>query len=828
MASAKDVGRLALRCNVGDAVSAGGIAYGRHASGGMGRCVRRPTLIRVALLIVVVATATAALTPGVGGQAPLTPPVPESRPHTVYWGKVPGEDRGPEADLMDPPRTAVDDLYWLRDDTQSEPTVLAHLAAENAYTNASTWAQRSLRKKVFNELRGRIRSDDASVPLKRGGFVYYSRVVESKEHKLHCRRSIVGLLPDGTAIGGAAAPADGRFQWDDAELGSEEVYLDENELAAGTDYFRSQAPVMSSDHAYAAYTVDFVGKEMYELRVRHVASGREWGGDTVKGIRPVVQWGLDNRTIFYVTITDVGNRSHKVVRRTLAPRDEATWVVPAAAVDEVLLDEGNVKYHATFVVSRTGRMLFMSSYSWDGETEYSMVDLRADAAARAAGRTPPPPVLVEPRRPGHHSTVAHLGGDTLLVVTNTGGAANNKLVTTTIDAPASANWVDVFPYNASVTVVDASVFSQFVLLHLRIGGYPRFATVAIVDGGPGGRRLDISTYTVLNWAETVSAVSGVYGEYDSRTMMTWYETPTLPSQLWAIDGLAGNRTLVRETVIPNYDPSLYRSERWEAKSDDGTMVPMSAVYRVDRQPPAGVPTAVHMEGYGGFNIAEEPWFNPYVVPLLDRGVVRVTAHVRGGGEFGPTWWEAGKLGTKNNSFTDFIACGRHLTNTGVTSAANMTISGGSAGGTLMGGVFNRAPDLAAAILLHVPLLDPLTTLADSTASLSATLWGEWGNPNTARGYEWIRGYSPMQNIGRGVRPPAMLITAGWTDNRVGYWEGAQFAARVRAAAPDAASAGRVLYTVDSEGHRAGQGRFGNLAKTAQRIAWLLWQHGIRA
>jgi len=494
MASAKNEGALSLRCNVGDTTTAGGIVYDRHASGHQGRCARRLTLIRVALLIVAVAIATAALTPGAAGQVPLTPPVPESRPHTIYWGKVPGEDRGPEADLIDPPRTAVDDLYWLRDDTQSEPTVLAHLAAENAYTNASTWAQRSLREKVFNELRGRILNDDVSVPLKRGGFVYYSRVAEGKERKLHCRRPIVGLLPDGTAVGGAAAAADGSFQWDDGNLGSEEVYLDENELAAGSDYFRSAAPVMSPDHAFAAYTVDTVGKEKWELRVRHVASGREWDDGTVKGIRPRVQWGLDNRTIFYMVVTDVGNRSYKVVRRTLAPRDGATWAAPAASVDEVLLTEGNVKYHAIFDVSRTGRMLFLSSYSWDGEIEYSVVDLRADAAARAAGRTPPAPVLVEPRRPGHHWTMTHLGGDTLLMITNMGGAVNNKLVTTTIDAPASAYWVDVFPYNASVTVEGATIFSQFVLLHLRIGGYARLATVAIVDGGPGGRRLDSSTY----------------------------------------------------------------------------------------------------------------------------------------------------------------------------------------------------------------------------------------------------------------------------------------------------------------------------------------------
>jgi len=337
---------------------------------------------------------------------------------------------------------------------------------------------------------------------------------------------------------------------------------------------------------------------------------------------------------------------------------------------------------------------------------------------------------------------------------------------------------------------------------------------------------------VLNWAETVSAVGGAgnwrdYGEYGSRTMIARYETPTLPPQVWAIDGLDGNRTLMRETVIPNYDPSLYRSKRWEAKSDDGTMVPMSAVYRVDRQPPAGTPTAVHMKGYGGYNIALDPWFSPKNVPLLDRGVVHVTAHIRGGAEFGPTWWEAGKLGTKNNSFTDFIACGRHLSNTGVTSAANLTISGVSAGGTLMGGVFNRAPDLTAGILAGVPLVDPLTTLADPTAGLSTTLWGEWGNPNTARGYEWIRWYSPMQNIVRGVRPPPMLITGGRTDNRVGYWEGAQFAARLRAAAPDAASAGRVLYSIDSQGHQSGQGRFADLRETAFHVAWLLWQHGIR-
>lgn len=779
--------------------------------------LRRLPLGVAAVLLVATVFSAGVRAQGAAGQAVLSPPIPTRRPHTLYYGKVPGENRGPEGDLMDPPLTAVDDLHWLRDESLSDPDVLAHLEAENAYTNASTWAQRHLRETLASEFRN-ASADDEELRKKIGGFVHYERREEGKRFSLRCRKPIRGLYPNGTSIEGNAA-ADWRFQWEDTELGEEEVYLDENEVAANASYFRIYVAV-SHDHAFVVYMVDRTGAESYEMRVRHIASGIEREGDTVKGIRSYVRWGLDNRTLFFVTIT-TAFRSHKVVRRTLAPFNERTTNdTAAAAVDEVLYTESNIEYHAGFWLSRSMRVLFFGSSSWGGDNEFSMVDLVADAKARAAGRSPPAPVVVEPRRPGHHHDLEHLGGNTLLVRTNMGGATNGKLMTTTLDKPGSAHWVDVMPYDANVAIRGVTVCKRYVLLHLRMGGFTRLATVSIVDGSAGGRRLDVSTYNVLAWDETISHVSG-YGDYDSRTFEASFQSMLTPRQTWAVDGLAGNRTMIRQRIVRGYNRSLYRSERWEAMASDGTIIPMSVVYRADRRPPAGTPGAVHLYGYGGFDISVNPWFSASRLSLLDRGVVWVNAHIRGGGAFGRIWSAAGQNEGKNNSITDFITCGRHLAATGITTASNLTISGHSGGGTLVGATYNFAPDMVAGILTMVPLLDPLSALADPTAPLSSTLWGEWGNPNTASGYEWIRGYSPMQNIVDGRAPPAMLIGGGRADVRVGYWEGAQFAARVRAAAPDAASARRVLYISNEKGHSGGG------ASHSFRLAWLLWQHGFR-
>lgn len=522
-----------------------------------------------------------------------TPPVPVRLPHKLMFGKVDGENRGESP--MDPPRTTVDDLYWLRDDARTDKEVIAHLKAENAYTNYVTRDQRGLRKRIYNEMLSHVQQTDSTAPAKVGGYLYYSRTVEGRPYEYYCRRRIVGLDVDGT-VAGVAVPDDGRVTWGDDQLGDEEVYLDTNSLAKGAKHFDVRSAQPSPDHAYVAYTVDVTGGETYELRVRHVGTGVERAVDTVKETSGSFAWGLDRGTIFYGSL-DEAHRQHKVWRRTFAPRDAAAAAASTAseAVDECLWTEDDEVFSAFLSKSLSDRFLFFGSGSSE-TSEVHFLDLKADAAARAAGAPPPASVLVEPRRKGTLYDVTHAGGDSLLVVTNAGGATNFKLQATTVGSPGAASWVDVLPYDSAVKVDSVECFERFAVLLLRTAGFTRLCVMDMAEGDGGSIRiLDVAGRKVLDFDEEAYVVSSAYGaEFRSRTFHFGYSSMTTPQQTWAYDGTTHERTLLKEKPVPAYQRDLYRTERWEATAEDGTTIPMSAVYRADLRTAEGVPQAVHL------------------------------------------------------------------------------------------------------------------------------------------------------------------------------------------------------------------------------------------
>lgn len=522
-----------------------------------------------------------------------TPPVPVRLPHKLMFGKVDGENRGESP--MDPPRTTVDDLYWLRDDARTDKEVIAHLKAENAYTNYVTRDQRGLRKRIYNEMLSHVQQTDSTAPAKVGGYLYYSRTVEGRPYEYYCRRRIVGLDVDGT-VAGVAVPDDGRVTWGDDQLGDEEVYLDTNSLAKGAKHFDVRSAQPSPDHAYVAYTVDVTGGETYELRVRHVGTGVERAVDTVKETSGSFAWGLDRGTIFYGSL-DEAHRQHKVWRRTFAPRDAAAAAASTAseAVDECLWTEDDEVFSAFLSKSLSDRFLFFGSGSSE-TSEVHFLDLKADAAARAAGAPPPASVLVEPRRKGTLYDVTHAGGESLLVVTNAGGATNFKLQATTVGSPGAASWVDVLPYDSAVKVDSVECFERFAVLLLRTAGFTRLCVMDMAEGDGGSIRiLDVAGRKVLDFDEEAYVVSSAYGaEFRSRTFHFGYSSMTTPQQTWAYDGTTHERTLLKEKPVPAYQRDLYRTERWEATAEDGTTIPMSAVYRADLRTAEGVPQAVHL------------------------------------------------------------------------------------------------------------------------------------------------------------------------------------------------------------------------------------------
>lgn len=553
-----------------------------------------PSRLMVGLGVALASSAAAAIARRVvHGPMRSTPPVPVRLPHKLMFGKVDGENRGESP--MDPPRTTVDDLYWLRDDARTDKEVIAHLKAENAYTNYVTRDQRGLRKRIYNEMLSHVQQTDSTAPAKVGGYLYYSRTVEGRPYEYYCRRRIVGLDVDGT-VAGVAVPDDGRVTWGDDQLGDEEVYLDTNSLAKGAKHFDVRSAQPSPDHAYVAYTVDVTGGETYELRVRHVGTGVERAVDTVKETSGSFAWGLDRGTIFYGSL-DEAHRQHKVWRRTFAPRDAAAAAASTAseAVDECLWTEDDEVFSAFLSKSLSDRFLFFGSGSSE-TSEVHFLDLKADAAARAAGAPPPASVLVEPRRKGTLYDVTHAGGESLLVVTNAGGATNFKLQATTVGSPGAASWVDVLPYDSAVKVDSVECFERFAVLLLRTAGFTRLCVMDMAEGDGGSIRiLDVAGRKVLDFDEEAYVVSSAYGaEFRSRTFHFGYSSMTTPQQTWAYDGTTHERTLLKEKPVPAYQRDLYRTERWEATAEDGTTIPMSAVYRADLRTAEGVPQAVHL------------------------------------------------------------------------------------------------------------------------------------------------------------------------------------------------------------------------------------------
>jgi len=797
---------------------------------------RRLAAAAVATLLVTAAAALAAACPDVGEAEP-TPPLAARINKTVYFGAMPFSSTAPSRQspfhddsedhskaLMDPPRTAIDDLHWLRDDTRSDASVLAHLADENAYANASTWGLRGLREALYDEMLGRIKETDRTASLVSGGFVYYARTEAGKGYTLYCRQRILVLAADGSVAAGSPPPDNGRVRWDDDELGPEEIYLDVNELAAAANssYYAVSVVATSLDQEYVAYAADTVGAESYELRFRHIATGVERASDTVAAMRGAFAWGADATTVYYTT-QDATNRPDKVWRRTFAPRpggDPAAG--DGAANDTLLWEDTDPGFWVTLSRTRSDRLLMFGSATSE-TAEWYVLDVAADAAAVAAGVPPPTPTLIEARGASLYA-VEHLGGDTLVITTNAGGAENFKVVTAPLASPAAAAWVDVLPYNASVTVDRVTPFATFAVLSLRVGGYTRLVTLDAVDcGGGGSFFLNTSTAVVLPFAEAAITLNDVRGPYGSRAFTFNYASATTPTQTWGLHTGTGERSLLYEQTVPGYNASDYTSERWTATACDGTEVPMSAVYRTDTRV-AGVPQAVHLHAYGSYGIALNPEFSSSRLALLDRGVIHVTAHVRGGGELGRTWYTAAKFANKTRTFTDFLDCAQSLVDARVTTPAQLSIEGSSAGGLLVGAALTMAPGLFTAALARVAFVDVLVTMADPSIPLTVIEWREWGNPNTPQGYADIAAYSPMENIRAGAAYPAVYLFAGLYDQRVGYWEPTKFAARLRAAS---SSGSPVLLEVQMDtGHGGASARYDGFWEAAAEAAWLLSRHGI--
>jgi oligopeptidase B len=696
----------------------------------------------------------------------LAPPRPPTAPRRPTVLRHHGDER-------------VDDWYWLRN--RDDPEVRAYLEAENAYTEAALRHLAPLRERIFEEIRSRVRETDASAPVRKGPYEYFSRTREGLQYAVHCRR------PAGTP--GLPDP--------DAEPGHDDhetVLLDENGLAGDSGYFALGALAPSPDQSLVAYSTDFTGGERYTLRIRDAARGTDLP-DAVPDTYYGIAWANDGETVFY-TRPDDAMRPWQIWRHRLG----------TPVTDDVLVfQEDDERFYVSVERTRSEQYLVVTSAS-KLTTEVWFVDADHPDAALT---------VVEPRRDGveyhveHHRSAEH--GDRFFVLTND-GAENFRLAVTPVASPGREHWTEVVPHRDDVRLDDVDAFTGHLVLSERADALEQ---VRVLDLGNG------DDHVVAMPDEVYSVGLGANLEFDTDVVRLEYTSLVAPPSSFDYDLVARTMTLVREQPVAGYDRSRLESRREWATAADGTRIPISIVHRRDLPRDGSAPLLLY--GYGAYEISVDPTFSVSRLSLLDRGVVFAIAHVRGGGECGRRWYDDGKILHKRNSFTDFVACAEYLVAEGYTSADRLAARGGSAGGLLMGAVANLAPSDFRAIVAEVPFVDCLTTILDPSLPLTVTEWEEWGNPvDDPAVYEYMKSYSPYDNV-RATDYPAMLVTAGIHDPRVQYWEPAKWVARLRATRTDDRLL--VLRTEMESGHSGPSGRYDAWRDEAFVIAFVLDQLG---
>jgi len=720
-----------------------------------------------------------ATTPGPDTTAePAPAPVAERRPTVI---EAQGDAR-------------VDDWAWLRD--RDDPAVLALLRAENAHTAAAGAHLADLRERLFEEIKARIVETDLSVPVRKGPWWYYGRTFEGRSYAVHCRLPVEAegrdpSTPPGTedaSVRGddAAAVARELPAWPD-----EQVMLDENVLAEGHPYLALGSLAVSPGHCFLAYATDTTGDERFTLRIRDLDTGED-GPEAIEGTSYGAVWSEDDTTVFY-TRPDDANRPYQVWRH----------VVGTPAADDVLvLEEPDERFHMGIGRTKDGAFVVVALHS-QVTTEIHVVDAR---------RPEQPPRVVEPRRQGIEYSLEHHTG-TFLILTND-EAENFRLMAAPAEDPGRARWCELVAHRPDVRLDGVDAFARHVVLFERVDGEAR---VRVVPVGPGAFEGPLEAGTLVECPESPSTSwAGANPEFDSATLRYEYTSLVTPRSVFDVDMDTLVPTLRRRQPVIGYDAGAYATERVWAMAEDGTRVPLSVVARRDVVRDGSAPCLLY--GYGAYEISVDPVFSSLRLSLLDRGVVFAIAHVRGGGELGRRWYEDGKLERKPHTFGDFVACARHLVDTGWTSPDRLVGRGGSAGGLLMGAVANAAPELFRAVVAEVPFVDCLTTMLDDSLPLTVIEWEEWGNPGAdPEIYRAIKSYSPYDNV-RARRYPAMFVTAGLEDPRVGYWEPAKWVQKLRAADP----ANDIRLKIELEaGHGGPSGRYEAWRDEAEVFAFVL-------
>ena len=683
----------------------------------------------------------------------------------------------PAADLPSPPDAARkpyvvksphgaergDEYYWLRDDSRKNPEMLAYLNAENAYVDAFMAPHKAVENRLYDEIVGRIKQDDSSVPYRERGYWYYTRFETGQDYPIHARRE-----------GSMEAP--------------EQVLLDVNEMAAGKDYFSVGEWVVSQDNRLLAWAEDAIGRRQYTIRVKDLVTG-EVHADRIGGAAANLVWADDNKTLFYV---------EKDPETLLTVRVRKHVLGTPAAADELVYEEADDSFYMGINRTRDDRFICI------GVESTVSSELRCASAADPREFT-----VLAPRERDVEYSADHHGGR--WVIRTNDGAPNFKLMTAADGSTSRADWQQWIAHSDEVFLEDFELFDGFTAIAERSEGLER---LRLLHGAPGAA--DAREEYVRADEPAYSMGLDVNAEPETEWLRYSYTSMTTPATTYEVNTRTGERKLLKRTPVLGYDPAQYVTERLWATARDGTRIPVSLVYRKGFAKDGRAPLLQY--AYGSYGSSTDPGFNLPVVSLLDRGMVYAIAHIRGGQEMGRQWYDDGKLYNKINTFTDFIDVTDFLVAQGYAASDRVAAYGGSAGGLLMGAISNMAPEKYAVILSQVPFVDVVTTMLDASIPLTTNEYDEWGNPEQAKYYEYMLSYSPYDNL-KAQAYPAMFVGTGLWDSQVQYWEPAKYVARLRDL--NAGDAPVLFRTNMDAGHGGKSGRFRRYRELAEMYAFLL-------
>jgi len=658
----------------------------------------------------------------------------------------------------------VDNYFWLRD--KQNPDVKAYLEAENAYADAVMKPTEALQQKLFDEIVSHIKETDINVPYRQGGFFYYSRWEKGKQYPIFARKK-----------GSLDAP--------------EEITLDQNQLAAGQKFLALGAYEPSDDGNLLAYSTDNTGFRQYKLYVRDLRNGKDSGliAERVGSIA----WANDNQTLFYTVEDEQTKRQYRLYRHKLAS---------GSGKDDLLFEEPDERFNINVGKTRSSK--------------YLLLEIRSHITSEVRYLPADQPManwkIVEPRRQGVEYYADHHGGSFYIRTNDLG--RNFRLVTAPVAAPSKENWKEVLAVRADVMLSGFEPFEDFYVLAERENGLPQLTVVNFSSGSK----------TRITYPEPVyTAFPQINREFKTRLFRYSYQSLVTPLSVFDYDMDKNASTLLKRTEVPGgYDSSNYSTERAWATAKDGVKIPISVVYRKDMKKADGS-NPLYVYGYGSYGFSLPVTFNPARISLLDRGLVMAYVHIRGGGEMGKAWHDAGRMMNKLNTFSDFIACTEHLVAAKYGARDRIAIEGGSAGGLLMGAVTNMRPTLFKVVISHVPFVDVINTMLDETLPLTVPEFEEWGNPKEKPAFDYMTSYSPYDNI-QPKTYPVILVKTSFNDSQVMYWEPAKYVAKMRALRTDKNLL--VLKTNMGAGHSGASGRYDRFHEVAFDYAFLLTQLGI--